>query len=285
METNGQSPTKLVTMVTGASSGIGKEIVKQLLVDGYVVFAAARRIERMADLKQLGAIPLKMDISNASDISKAISTIHQTHAGIDVLVNNAGFGLYGAVEDTSLEDARYQFEVNVFGLAHLTQEVLPHMRNKRFGRIVNISSIIGKIYCPLGSWYCASKHALEGWSDCLRIELAPFGIDVVLVEPGIIQTEFGSTALGPMQERSGKSAYAHMTQLLAVAMEKSYRQNKRSHPSVVARTISKALKSKKPKTRYAVGQMAKPLLFARRWISDRIFDKLIMMQLKKKGSG
>ena len=134
-------------------------------------------------------------------ILNTLETIKESHQGVDVLINNAGYGLYGAMEDTSLEDARYQFEVNLFGLARLTQLVLPHMRKQNFGRIINTSSVGGKIYTPLGSWYHATKHALEGWSDCLRLEVAPFGIDVIIIEPGAIITEFGEATV----------SYTHLT--------------------------------------------------------------------------
>ncbi len=262
-------------LVTGGSSGIGKAIVKKLLADGYIVYTAARRVEKMADLEKHGAIPVKMDITNENDIVNLVEKIEQQHGGVDILVNNAGFGSYGAMEDTTIEDAKYQFEVNLFGLARLTQAVLPYMREKKAGRIVNISSMGGKIYTPLGSWYHATKHALEGWSDCLRFELAPFGIKVIVIQPGIIKTEFSTVMLGPMLERSGNSAYAKMANSVAKATKQSYENSGGSDPSVVADAVSKALKARKPKTRYAVGKFAKQLIFLRNWFGDRVFDKVI----------
>ena len=205
-----------VALVTGASSGIGKEIAKKLLQDGLVVYVAARRLEKMQDLEKLGAKALKMDITQEADITSVVEQISLEQGGVDVLVNNAGFGSYGAVEDTPIDDARYQFEVNLFGLAALTQKVLPYMREQGSGKIINISSMGGKIYTPLGAWYHATKHALEGWSDCLRLELEPFGIDVVIVEPGIINTEFGDVMTGPMMERSGNSAYAKLAKAMLI---------------------------------------------------------------------
>ena len=272
---------KLVALVTGASSGMGKEIAKQLLDDGYVVYTAARRVEKMTTLEKQGAIPAKMDITNEDDVINLVEKIKQHHGGVDVLVNNAGFGSYGAMEDTTIEDAKYQFDVNLFGLARLTQAVLPYMREKKAGRIVNISSMGGKIYTPMGSWYHATKHALEGWSDCLRLELAPFGINVIIIEPGVIKTEFGTTMLGPMLERSGNSAYKSMANAVAEATKNSYEQGGGgSDPSLIAKTVSKALKARKPKTRYVVGQFAKPLMFVRKWLGDRIFDKVILNAMK-----
>ena len=199
---------KHTILITGASSGIGFDSARTLANRGHTVYAAARRVEKMEALKAEGVIPIQLDITKEEDILNTLETIKESHQGVDVLINNAGYGLYGAMEDTSLEDARYQFEVNLFGLARLTQLVLPHMRKQNFGRIINTSSVGGKIYTPLGSWYHATKHALEGWSDCLRLEVAPFGIDVIIIEPGAIITEFGEAMGGPMLERSGRGPYA-----------------------------------------------------------------------------
>ena len=204
-------------LITGASSGIGKETARQLIREGYLVYAAARRLEKMADLKAIGGIPLQMDITREEDIQAVVSRIEQDRGGIDILINNAGFGLYGAMEDIPLDEARYQFEVNLFGLARLTQLALPYMRAQRAGTIVNISSVGGKIYTPLGSWYHATKHALEGWSDSLRLELKPFDIHVVIVEPGLISTEFIDVLAGPMGQHSADGPYREMVQAVASA--------------------------------------------------------------------
>jgi short-subunit dehydrogenase len=269
-------------LVTGASSGIGKSIAKQLLKDGYKVFAAARRIEQMKDLEELGATIISMDITKEEDISSALSEINKSSDGIDFLINNAGYAIYGAVEDTSIDDARRQFEVNIFGLASLTQKVLPYMRSRRAGTIVNISSMGGKMYTPLGAWYHATKHALEGWSDCLRIELQSFNIKVVIVEPGGIKTEFGDVMSAPMLKRSGKTAYGALANSLAKSTDEMYNQqgSKSSDPQVIADVVSLALKAQRPKTRYVAGYMAKPILFLRWLLSDRMFDKVIMSQVK-----
>ncbi len=269
-----------VALVTGASSGIGKEIAKKLLQDGLVVYVAARRLEKMQDLEKLGAKALKMDITQEADITSVVEQISLEQGGVDELVNNAGFGSYGAVEDTPIDDARYQFEVNLFGLAALTQKVLPYMREQGSGKIINISSMGGKIYTPLGAWYHATKHALEGWSDCLRLELEPFGIDVVIVEPGIINTEFGDVMTGPMMARSGNSAYAKLAKAMQKSAQDSYEIGSGSSPTVIADTVARAVRVKKPKTRYAVGSMAKPLMFMRWLLSDRLFDRAVMSQVK-----
>lgn len=274
------SATK-VALVTGASSGVGKATAKRLLQEGLVVYAAARRLDQMDDLRALGAISLKMDITAEEDVVAAVRQIQLGHGGIDVLVNNAGFGLYGSMEETTLEDARYQFEVNLFGMARLTQLTLPAMRKKGGGTIINISSIGGKIYTPLGSWYHATKHAVEGWSDCLRIELAPFGIHVVIIEPGKIATEWGNVMLDPMLKRSGQGPYQLLAQAMATVIRSSYgKEGSASPPSVVADAILEAVRARRPKTRYVMGQMAKPLMCIRRYFGDRIFDMAIMSQVK-----
>ena len=269
-----------VALVTGASSGMGKNFAKALLKEGLVVYAAARRLEQMDDLKELGAITLKMDITKDEDLKSVTSLIERQNGGVDILINNAGFGLYGAMEDTSIEDARYQFEVNLFGMARLTQLILPTMREKKAGKIINISSMGGKVYTPLGSWYHATKHAVEGWSDCLRIELAQFGIDVVIIEPGAIQTDFADVMSAPMLKRSGNGAYSTMTHAMAKATKASYTKGQASDPQVITDLILQAIRSKKPKTRYVAGKFAKPMMFARKWCGDRVFDKIIMSMVK-----
>lgn len=269
-------------LVTGASSGIGKSIAKQLLKEGYIVFAAARRVDQMRDLEEIGAHIISMDITKEEEISKALIQINKKCDGIDILINNAGYAIYGAVEDTSIEDARRQFEVNIFGLASLTQKVLPYMRSQKAGTIINMSSIGGKVYTPLGAWYHATKHALEGWSDCLRIELKPFNINVVIIEPGGIKTEFADVMSSPMLKRSGNTAYGPLAKALAKSSEVIYnsKNGKGSDPQVIADLVLSAIKSNKPKARYAAGYMAKPILFLRWILSDAIFDKLIISQIK-----
>ena len=178
--------------VTGASAGIGEAAARALLAAGYRVFAGARRLDRMAELAAAGATLLKLDLTDDASIVAAVNAIKSEAGRIDVLVNNAGYGSYGALEDVPLSEGRRQFEVNVFGLARLCQLVLPMMRAQKSGKIVNITSIGGKIWEPLGGWYHATKFAVEGLSDCLRVEVARFGIDVIVIEPGAIRTEWAS---------------------------------------------------------------------------------------------
>lgn len=274
------SPNQKTALVTGASSGMGKVIAQQLIKDGLKVIVAARRVEQMKDLEELGAFPISLDVSSAESLNTAVEHIKQHHGRVDVLVNNAGFGLYGAVEDVPMEEARYQFDVNVFGVARLTQLLLPHMRENKFGKIINITSMGGKIYTPLGAWYHASKHALEGFSDCLRLEVSQFGIDVVVVEPGIIQTAFGDVVSGPMMKHSGEGAYAAMVKSVSNATADSYKDGGGSSPQVIADVVSKAVKAKKPKTRYVAGKFARLMIFIRKWFGDRVFDAMIMSTVK-----
>ena len=266
------SANRQTVLITGASAGIGMATATKLLQEGYTVYAVARRIEKMRDLEDLGAIALKMDITKEEDLVAGVDRINAEQGGVDILVNNAGFGLYGPMEDIPLDDARYQFEVNLFGLARLTQLVLPYMREQRAGKIVNVSSIGGKMHAPLGSWYIATKHALEGWSDCLRFELKNFGVDVIIIEPGLIRTEFGSVAFEPMRERSANSPYSDIVNRLTQGMD-SYDGG--SPPSVIADTVLKALRAGRPKTRYSAGQYAKLALLLRRLVSDRMFDRIV----------
>ncbi|GAA1583829.1 oxidoreductase [Kribbella sancticallisti] len=262
-------------LVTGASSGMGKATAVQLLRDGYTVYAAARRVEQMRDLEELGATVVAVDVTREDDLVRLVDGIG---GGVDVLVNNAGFGLYGAVEDTTIDDARYQFEVNLFAMARLTQLVLPGMRTRGAGRIINLSSMGGRIYTPLGAWYHASKHAVEGWSDCLRIEVAPFGIDVVVIEPGIIATDFGAVLVEPMTKRSGDGPYAGLARKVAATTSASYASGG-TPPERIAAIIVKAIAARRPRTRYVAGKYARPLISTRKWFGDRVYDRVVMSRL------
>ncbi len=192
-----------------------------------------------------------------------------------MLVNNAGYGSYGALEDVPMEEARRQFEVNVFGLARLTQLVLPHMRAQHSGRIVNVSSIGGKMYEPLGAWYHATKFAVEGMSDSLRVELAPHGVHVIVIEPGAIRTEWGGISAASALERSGDTAYAKQARQLAKVYDVADRPGVGADPRVVGVVIARAVTAQRPRTRYAVPLSAKAILLARWALTDRAFDAVI----------
>ncbi len=260
---------------------MGKDAALHLIKEGHIVYGAARRVEQMKELEESGGHALKMDVTDEGQIVSGVKKILDKEGKIDVLVNNAGYGLYGAVEDISMEDARRQFDVNIFGLARITKEVLPQMRERKSGTIINISSMGGKMYTPLGAWYHATKHALEGWSDCLRLELSQFGINVVVVEPGAIATEFGNVMVDPMMKNSGSGPYADFVKKIVNTMKESYDKPGGSSPtSVITNIISKVIKSNRPKTRYRAGKWAKPMVWMRVYLGDRIFDKTLMSQFK-----
>lgn len=272
---------KNVVLITGASSGIGKATALQLVKEGNTVYATARRVEEMKDIERAGGNVLKLDVTSEEDIVRVVGQVIAEQGRIDVLINNAGYGLYGAVEDVPIDVARRQFEVNIFGLARITQEVLPHMRSKKSGKIINVSSMGGKIYMPLGAWYHGTKHALEGWSDSLRLEVKDFNIKVVIIEPGLIKTGFGDVMTKAMLEISGNGAYAKLAKAMDKAVQDAeIKPNGGSPASVISNVISKAVKSAHPKTRYRAGKMSKLMVWLRLYMGDKIFDKLVMSQIK-----
>lgn len=266
---------KNVALVTGASSGIGEATVRRLVADGYCVYAAARRVERMQPLAALGARVLPLDLCDDASMVATIDTIRGEQGRLDALVNIAGYGSYGALEDVPMAEARRQFDVNVFGLARLIQLVLPLMRAQGRGTLVNITSIGGKIHEPFGGWYHATKFAVEGLSDCLRMELAPLGIRVVVIEPGAIRTEWSGIARASLLHHSGRTAYAGQAAAHARMLAGSDASPLASPPEVVAATIGKALRARRPRTRYATGGGARTILALRRVLGDRGFDALM----------
>ena len=262
-------------LVTGASSGIGEDTARKLQALGYVVYGAARRTDRLQALVTDGIRPLTMDVTDDASMTAGVDRILEETGRIDVLVNNAGYGSHGAIEDVPIDEARRQFEVNVFGLARLTQLVSPHMRAQGSGTIINISSIGGRLTTPLGGWYHATKYAVEALSDALRMELRPFGIDVVVVEPGAIRTAWWSIAADHLEATAEGSAYADHIRAVAGAMRSESNNRRFSPPVAIARTVGKIVTARRPRTRYAVGFMAGPLIAARRILPDRAFDQLI----------
>jgi NAD(P)-dependent dehydrogenase (short-subunit alcohol dehydrogenase family) len=269
--------TKPVALVTGTSSGIGRDFALRLQSEGYVVYGAARRTERMADLASAGCCVIAMDVTKDETMVAAVDRIIREQGRIDVLINNAGYGQYGALEDVPMDEARRQMETNLIGPARLIQLCLPHMRAQRRGWIFNISSIGGKLASPMGGWYHASKFALEGYSDALRNEVAQFGIDVVVIEPGGIESEWAGIACDEAERHSGQGAYATM----ASRFRKLQSQLGASPPpSIISDLIVKALRAKRPATRYHAGRLAGPLLFLRGILSDRMFDSLSMAALR-----
>jgi len=261
-----------ICLVTGASSGIGLATALELRRAGHTVYGAARRVPKMDALHEAGGHTLAMDARDCADLDRVVDTVLREQGRIDVLVNNAGTVLHGAAEDVPLDLARDQFQVNLFAPARLVQLVLPSMRDHQSGTIVNVSSIGGEIALPLGAWYYASKHALEAYSDTLRMEVEPFGIRVVIIQPGIIKTEFEDQTAAQLRQYSGNGAYHHMAE--AMAREAATGLAGGSDPAVIAQAIRAAVESDHPETRYAVGAMAEQLLQLNRTLPDREFDKL-----------
>ena len=267
--------TAKVALVTGASSGIGEATARQLAAAGFTVYAAARRTERMQQLTEAGIRPIAMDVTDDASMQTGVKTILNEQGRIDALVNNAGYGSYGALEDVPMSEARAQMEVNVLGAARLIQLVLPQMRAQRSGTIVNVTSMGGKITTPLGAWYHATKFALEALSDCLRMEVAHFGIDVVVIEPGGIRTEWSGIAAEKVRAVSSSGPYAPQGNAVANSLTSESTHQRSSPPELIGRTITKAVTARRPKTRYAVGYGAKPMIFLHGLLPDRTFDAFI----------
>lgn len=268
--------TNKVVLITGATSGIGFQTAKFLAEQGHKVYGVGRRVDKLNTLKSLGVKSVQMDVTNEESMKSAVQHILKQEGKIDVLVNNAGYGSYGAVEDVTIEEAKKQFEVNLFGLARLTQLVLPHMRFQNYGRIINISSMGGRLTSFMGAWYHATKYALEGFSDALRMEVKQFGIEVVLIEPGLIKTDWGFIAADHLEESAKNGAYAEVAEETAAGMRKQCSGNMMSNPIIISKAISKAINSRKPRTRYLIGFGAKPLVFLHTVLPDRVFDYIMI---------
>jgi NAD(P)-dependent dehydrogenase (short-subunit alcohol dehydrogenase family) len=264
-----------VAVVTGASSGIGESIAVHLVEAGWTVYAVARRVERMAALEGRGITAFAMDVTDDASMVAGVKRVTEEQGRLDALINNAGYGSYGPVETVPIDEARRQFEVNVFGLARLTQLVIPQMRRQSAGSIVNISSIGGKIYEPLGAWYHATKFAVEGFSDSLRIELAPFGIDVVIIEPGSILSEWNGIARESMLERSRGTVYEKLATRMSAVYARTDTPQRSSGPQAVAEKVLAALEAANPAARYPAGRGARAIVTARRLLPDRAMDLVI----------
>lgn len=262
-----------VVLITGGSSGIGKETAICYLNKGFKVYAASRNTEMMKPLEALGVKTIYLDLTKESSINTAVENILVKEKRIDILINCAGYGLYGALEDVLLEEARTQFEVNLFGLTRLIQLVLPGMRERNYGKIINISSIGGRIYTHFAGWYHASKYALEALSDCLRLELHSYNIDVIIIEPGLIKTNWHKIAMKNLKRTSGSSIYKSDCIKVEKSVSNMY-ETKGSSPLMVGKLILKVGMTSKPKTRYSIGYNAKLFLFFRWIFTDRMFDFL-----------
>ncbi|WDZ87707.1 oxidoreductase [Micromonospora cathayae] len=278
-------------LITGTSSGIGRATVERLARrPDLTVYATARKTESIADLAATGARLLALDVTDEASMRAAVATVEAAHGQVDVLVNNAGYGEYGPVEEVPVEQVRAQFETNVFGLARLTQLVLPGMRRAGRGRIVNVSSMGGRLVFPGGGYYHASKYAVEAISDALRQEVRPFGVQVAIVEPGLIRTGFGAVAAGRLQAvAAGTSGagdapagpYAALVGAVDRTMAQSYRNPLlAAGPDAVARVIERAVTSRRPRTRYLVTAAARVMVHSRRLFGARVFDAVNRLQFR-----
>ena len=266
---------KKVILITGASSGIGFDAAQTLARQGHTVYAAARRVEKMEPLQSDGVKVMRMDVTDSASMAEGVKTVLDAEGRIDVLVNNAGYGYFGAVENVTMEEARRQVEVNVFGLAELCKLVLPVMRKQGSGRIINTSSIAGKMVLPFGAWYHVSKFSVEALSDALRMEMRPFGVDVVLIEPGGIKTDWGIIAAKHLAESSKGTAYEEDALREAELMHKGYSGNYLSAPRVVTRAISRAVNSQRPQARYRIGSGAFIMVFLHTVLPTRWWDGMM----------
>jgi NAD(P)-dependent dehydrogenase (short-subunit alcohol dehydrogenase family) len=267
---------KQVVLITGASSGIGRAAAELFAKEGYTVYAAARSMDALETLATDDIRPVSLDVTDDASMRACVEKVLAETGRIDVLVNNAGYGSHGAVEDVPMEEARRQLEVNLFGLARMTQLVLPAMRKAHRGRILNVTSMAGRVWSPFAAWYHASKYAVEGLTASMRLELKPFGIDAVLIEPGGIQTPWGGIAAQNLIKASGSGAYAAQAKAAAARLAKRYEGGGLlTKPETIAKCILKAAAAGRPRTRYLLGLGAKPLVYIQKLFGDRVYDWLI----------
>ena len=281
-------PSKAV-LVTGCSSGIGHATALRLVRAGWTVYATARRPESIADLAEAGARTLALDVTDEDSMRAAVAAVEDAEGAVGVLVNNAGYSQSGAVETVPLDAARRQFETNVFGLARLTQLVLPKMRAQRWGKIVNLSSMGGRLTFPGGGWYHATKHAVEALSDALRFEVRGFGVDVIVIEPGLITTDFGEAAASAVADVSSsvdEGDYSSFNAAVAALTKGAYEGPMRrlgGGPDRVAAAIERAIGARHAPTRVTVTASAKMMLGTRKLMTDRAWDASMRRQFPQPG--
>jgi NAD(P)-dependent dehydrogenase (short-subunit alcohol dehydrogenase family) len=278
-------PSKAV-LITGCSTGIGRATAQRLAGAGWTVYATARRPESIAPLQDAGCKTLALDVTDEQSMLAAVETIEQAEGAIGALINNAGYSQSGAIETVPLEAVRRQFETNVFGLVRLTQLVLPKMRAQRWGKIVNIGSMGGRLSFPGGGHYHATKHALEAISDAMRYELRGFGIDVILLEPGLITTEFGEAANASMTDiqTSAEDPYATFNATVGAVTKGAYDGPMRilgAGPERVAKVIERTLKRGRPPARKTITASAKLTLGMRRVLPDRAWEAAMRAQFPR----
>jgi short-subunit dehydrogenase len=263
-----------IIIITGASSGIGFETAKGLLNEGHIVYCVARQTEKMKELELKGGYIKRLDVTNDVDVMQFILSVIEEQQRIDVLINNAGFALFGAVEDVSINEARKQLEVNLIAPAKLMQLVIPQIRSQQQGLIINMSSLAGKLASQFGGWYSASKFALEGLTDTVRNEVYDFNIKVVLIEPGGIKTNVTSIAMENLLQQSGNSVYADKAKKLAAINRDKY-----SNADVIYRLISKIIESDSPRTRYVTGYLGKTMMALKSLLPDKWMDHILRQRL------
>jgi NAD(P)-dependent dehydrogenase (short-subunit alcohol dehydrogenase family) len=272
--------TKTV-LITGAASGIGRATAEAFAKRGYITYATSRRLETLNELATVGCQTLELDVTSEDSMKHAVKTILERHGQIDVLVNNAGYGLNGPIEELEMNKLRHQFETNVFGLIRLTQLVLPGMRRTNRGRIINVGSVGGTFTAPGAGAYHASKWALESITDALRFEVQSFGIETVLIQPTGVYTNFDKKIAGAMSETGPNSPYAFFKANHLKVTQAMFQPHSNAgiiQPEAVARAILSAAEAKKPHTRYKVGLSAVVYSSLRRMVSDRIWDGIMGMQ-------
>ena len=272
-------------LITGCSTGIGRATAEHLASKGWTVYATARKPETIQDLETKGCRLLALDVCDESSMQAAVAAVEQAEGAVGVLVNNAGYSQSGAVESVPIDQVRRQFETNVFGLVRMIQLVLPGMRRQRWGKVVNISSMGGKLTFPGGGFYHGTKHAVEAISDALRWEVRGFGVDVVVIEPGLITTQFGDTAAGSIDESvSEDGPYAEFNEAVGKATAEIYEgpmARLGAGPEAVAAKIEKAISSRRPKTRYPVTASARLALTQRKLMTDRMWDAMLSSQFPR----
>jgi short-subunit dehydrogenase len=273
-------------LITGCSTGIGRATAERLAAGGHTVYATARRPESIADLEAKGCRTLALDVTDEQSMQAAVRAVEEAEGAVGALVNNAGYSQSGAVESLDLDAVRAQFETNVFGLVRMCQLVLPGMRRQGFGRIVNISSIGGKLVFPGGGAYHGTKHAVEAFSDALRFEVKGFGVDVAIVEPGLIKTEFATAATTALNEgtKSDEGPYGRFNQAVGAATVGAYEgaaARLGGGPETVAKAIEKAIVKRRPKVRYKVTPSAHVVLAQRALFTDRMWDGFVGTQLPR----
>jgi NAD(P)-dependent dehydrogenase (short-subunit alcohol dehydrogenase family) len=279
-------PSKAV-LITGCSSGIGHATAEHLAGQGWTVYATARRPETLADLEQRGCRTLALDVTDEESMQAAVARVTEDEGAVGVLVNNAGYSQSGAVESIPIEQVRQQFETNVFGLLRMCRLALPGMRAQGWGKIVNLSSMGGRLTFPGGGVYHATKYAVEALSDAMRFEVAGFGVDVIIIEPGLIVTKFGETAAGSVKSAPAEGAYADFNRRVAELTEEAYKgpmAKLGAGPEAVAKTIAKAIEADRPRARYPVTPSAHLMINQRRFVPDRVWDLMMRTQFPRPGA-